>query len=44
MQGNGEINAGLQIVTGALKIGGGGDITLNKPTVPLLQFVAALIE
>ncbi|MFM2125347.1 MAG: hypothetical protein RL328_1798 [Acidobacteriota bacterium] len=44
MQGNGDLSAGLQIVTGALRIGGGGDVTLNKPSIPLLQFIAALIE
>ena len=44
MQGNGDLAAGLQIVTGALEIRGHGSVTLNKPTMPLLQFVAALIE
>ena len=43
-QGNGDLSGGLQIITGALEIGGGGDITLNTPGNPLLSFLAALIE
>lgn len=43
-QGNGDFGGGIQIVTGALDIGGGGDIVLNEPSTPFLTFIAALIE
>lgn len=43
-QGNGDLGGGVQIITGALEINGGGDIRLNQPSTPLLTFIAALIE
>jgi hypothetical protein len=43
-QGNGNDNGSYQVITGAITMGGGPNVTLTAPTVPFLKLVCALIE
>ena len=44
LQASGNYTGALQIITGALKTQGSGNLTLTSPSTPVTRFVAALVE
>jgi Flp pilus assembly protein TadG len=44
LQGGGNYTGALQIITGAMKLGGNGNLVLTSPSTPVTTLVAALVE